>query len=218
VSDRGARSIAEAHAGFLKSLGAEVGSGETEDLTVRQARLLAQPTKIIGKRKAVKSPAVPEVKKIAKTKKSTGPRTVRKRKLLLDVTDEEKEQAEIDDALAKIEAQRKKEVLLKDGYECGIDASAFDDMHSKLPQRNDPHNLLAQQTLYGSVDAQATISTAPGIHFVDVTEDSDRTPFPPPQKSLTNKDISILEPTPDSEDIQPENNQDKPPMLEQKRF
>ncbi|KAK2450190.1 hypothetical protein QL285_009320 [Trifolium repens] len=209
VSDRGARSIAEAHAGFLKSLRAKVGSGKTEDLTVRQARLLAQPTKIIGKRKPVKSPAAPAVKKVAKTKKSTGPRTVRKRKLLLDVTDEEKEQAEIDDALAKIEAQRKKEVLLKDGYDCGIHASTFDDMHSKLPQRNDPHNLLAQQTLYGTADAQASTSIAPVIHSVD--EDSDHTPSPPPQKSPTHNDISILEPTPDSENIQPEKNQDKPP-------
>jgi hypothetical protein len=54
VSDRGARSIDEAHAGFLKSLGAEVGSGETEDLTVRQARLLAQPTKVTKKRKLLR--------------------------------------------------------------------------------------------------------------------------------------------------------------------
>ncbi|KAK2356334.1 hypothetical protein QL285_093676 [Trifolium repens] len=45
-----------------------------------------------------------------------------------------------------------KEELLKDSYECEIDASEFDEMYSKLPQRNDPHNLLAQQTLYGPAD------------------------------------------------------------------
>jgi hypothetical protein len=158
-------------------------------------------------------------------------------------------------------------------------------MYSKLPPRNIPDDVLAQQTLYGSADgkfatyignksafrdyfkrlqhpseipvkrafdrifkgvnsekdltlsknqpsseqfnplqtnpsesqtnsicndaAQATTSTAPVIHSVD--EDSDRTPSPPPQKSPTHNDISILEPTPDSEDIQPEKNQDKPP-------
>ena len=68
MSDRDARRIPEAHAGFLKSLGAEVGSGETQELTVRQSRILAQPTKILAKRKAVKSPAVSESKKVAKTK------------------------------------------------------------------------------------------------------------------------------------------------------
>jgi hypothetical protein len=153
VSDRGARSIAEAHAGFLKSLGAEVGSGESQDLTIRQSRILAQPTKILTKRKAIKSPAASGSKKVAKTKNSTGPRATRKpRKLLLELTEEEKEQAERDAAVAKVEALKEKEVLLKDGYECGIEAEEFDDMHSKLPQRNDPHNLLAQQTLYGPAD------------------------------------------------------------------
>jgi hypothetical protein len=44
-----------------------------------------------------------------------------------------------------------------------------------------------------------------------VNEDSDRTPSPPPEKSLTNKAISILEPTPESEDRQPENTQEKSP-------
>ncbi|KAK2434972.1 hypothetical protein QL285_020066 [Trifolium repens] len=288
VSERGARSIAEAHAGFLKSLGAEVGTGETQDLTVRQARILAQLTKIIAKRKAVKSPAVPESKKVAKTTKSTGPRATRKpRKLVLEATDEEKEQALKDDVIAKVEALKQKEESLKDGYDCGIDPKVFDDMYSKLPPRNVPDDVLAQQTLYGSVDgkyytyignssafrdyfrrlqhpseipvkrafdrilkgvyskkdlilsknqpsseqfnplqtnpsesqtnsicndaAQATTSTTPFIHSVDVTEDSDRTPSPPPEKSLTNKAISILDPTPDSEDMQPENDQDKPP-------
>jgi hypothetical protein len=57
VSDRDARRIAEAHARFLKSLGAEVGSGETQELTIRQERILAQPTKILAKRKPISSPA-----------------------------------------------------------------------------------------------------------------------------------------------------------------
>jgi hypothetical protein len=303
VSERGARSIARAHAGFLKSLGAEVGSGETQNLTVRQARLLAHPTKIIAKRKAVKSPAVPESKKVAKTKKSSGPRATRKpRKFVLELTDEEKEQAKRDEAIARVEALKKKEELLKDSYECEIDASEFDEMYSKLPQRNDPHNLLAQQTLYGPADgkiptdlgnssafrnvfkrlqypseipvkraldkilkgvcskkdlilsenqpsteqfnplqtnpsesqansicndaAQATTSTAPVIHNVDEDEDSDRTPSPPPQKfeSLINKNLSTLEPSPEPEENQqnddqnephtppPENNQNNPPL------
>ncbi|KAK2389217.1 hypothetical protein QL285_062826 [Trifolium repens] len=290
VSERDARSIAEAHAGFLKSLGAEVGSGESQDLTVRQARILAQPTKIIAKRKAVKSPAVPESKKVAKTKKSSGPRATRKpKKFLLELTDEEKEQAAREAAIASVEALRKKEELLKDSYECEIDASEFDEMYSKLPQRNDPHNLLAQQTLYGPADgkiptdlgtssafrniykrlqfpseipvkraldkilkgvcskndlilsenqpsteqfnplqtnpsesqansicndaAQATTSTAPVIHNVDEEEDSDRTPSPPPQKfeSLINKNLSNLEPSPEPEENQPDDDQNNPP-------
>ncbi|KAK2435567.1 hypothetical protein QL285_020614 [Trifolium repens] len=269
-------------AGFLKSLGADVGTVESQDLTVRQARILAQPTRILSKRKPVKSPAVSESKKVAKTQKNTGPRTTRKRKLVLEATDEEKEQALKDDAIAKVEALKKKEESLKDGYDCGIDPKVFEDMYSKLPQKNVPDDVLAQQTLYGSADgkystyignslgfrdyfrrlqhpseipvkrafdrilkgvyskkdlilsknqpsseqfdplqtnpsecqtnsicndaAQATTSTAPFIHSVDVTEDSDRTPSPPPEKSLTNKDISILDPTPN-----PENDKDKPP-------
>ncbi|KAK2444435.1 hypothetical protein QL285_015462 [Trifolium repens] len=283
VSDRDARNIAEAHAGYLKSLGAEVGSGETQDLTVRQSRILAQPTKIFAKRKAVKSPAEYGSKKAAKTKKSTVPR-----KLLLDLSEEEKERADLDAAIAKVEALKEKEVLVKDGYECGIDAKEFDEMHSKLPQRNDPHNLLAQQTLYGPADgknptylgnssafrnvfktlqhpplipvkrafdkifkgvyskkdlalsenqplsepfntlqtnpsesqtntiyndaAQATTSTAPVIHSVDEDEDFDRTPSPPPQKydSLINKELTILEPSPEPEENQPNDEQNKP--------
>ena len=87
---------------------------------------MAQPTKIIAKRKAVKSPAVPESKKVAKTKKSSGPRATRKpRKFVLELTDEEKEQAKRDEAIARVEALKKKEELLKDGYECGIDESVY---------------------------------------------------------------------------------------------
>jgi hypothetical protein len=205
--------------------------------------------------------------------------------ILEDLTEEEKEEAVVQAALAKVAEFNKKQEALKDGYDCGIDEAAFDDMHKKLPKRNDPHNLLEQQTLYGNETgkfsnflggskglrdyfkrlqhpseipvkrafdrifkgvyskkdlilsknqpsseqfnplqtnpsesqtnsicndaAQATTSTAPVIQSVN--EDSDRTPSPPPEKSLTNKTISILDPTPDSEDRQPENNQEKPP-------
>ncbi|KAK2369748.1 hypothetical protein QL285_082863 [Trifolium repens] len=103
VSDRDARNIAEAHAEYLKGLGAEVGSGETQELTVRQSRILEQPTRIFAKRKAVKSPAESGSKKAAKTKKNIGPRKSRKpkvsKKLLLDLTEEEKE-------LARLEVER----------------------------------------------------------------------------------------------------------------
>ncbi|KAK2429016.1 hypothetical protein QL285_027491 [Trifolium repens] len=285
VCDRDARRIAEAHAGFLKSLGADVGTGESKELTVRQARILAQPTKITAKRKPVKSPADAEKKKVAKTSKNTGPRTTRRRKLVLpDVTDEDKEEALKNDAIALVQALKKKEETLKDSYDCGIDPEVFKDMYSKLPPRA-PDDVLAQQTMYGMTDdkfsnfiggssafrdyfrrlqypseikvkhafdkifegvnskkdltlsknqpsseqfnplqtnpsesqannicndaAQASTSTAPVIQIVN--EDSDRTPSPPPGKSLTNKAISILEPTPESEDRQPENTQEKSP-------
>jgi hypothetical protein len=155
VSDRDARRIAEAHAGFLKSLGADVGTGESKDLTVRQARILAQPTKIIAKRKPVKSPAVAESKKVAKTKKNTGPRTTRKRKLVLsEATDEDKEEALKNDVIVQVEALKQKEETLKDGYDCGIDPKVFDDMYSKLPLRNIPDDVLAQQTMYGLADGK----------------------------------------------------------------
>ncbi|KAK2408976.1 hypothetical protein QL285_044438 [Trifolium repens] len=153
VSDRDARIIAEAHAGFLKSLGAEVGSGETEGLTIRQSRILEQPTRIFLKRKAVKSPAESGSKKAAKTKKTTGPRKPSKPKvtknLLTDLTEEEKEKDDLEAAIAKVNALKEKELELKDDYDCGIDPKEFDDMYSKLPPRNDPQSLADQQTLYG---------------------------------------------------------------------
>ncbi|KAK2443984.1 hypothetical protein QL285_015046 [Trifolium repens] len=113
VSDRYVRVIAEAHAGFLKGLGAEVGSGETEGLTVRQSRILEQPTRIFMKRKAVKSPAESGSKKATKTKKTTGPRKSSKpkvtKKLLTDLTEEEKEKAYLEAAIAKVDALKEKE-------------------------------------------------------------------------------------------------------------
>ncbi|KAK2389517.1 hypothetical protein QL285_063102 [Trifolium repens] len=65
VSDRDARIIAEAHAKFLNDLGAEVGSGETGELSVRQSRILNQPSRVFLKRKAAKSPAKSRDKKVA---------------------------------------------------------------------------------------------------------------------------------------------------------
>jgi hypothetical protein len=138
VSNREARIVAEAHAEFLKGLGDEVGSGETKGLTVRQSRILEQPSRVFLKRKAAKSPAESGSKKAAKSKKNTGPRKPRKPKasktLLLDLTEEEKEKADLEAAIAKVAAFKEKEIELKDGYDCGIDPKAFDEMNSKLPQ------------------------------------------------------------------------------------
>jgi hypothetical protein len=172
VSDRDARNIAEAHAEFLKGLGAEIGSGETQELTVRQSRILEQPTIIFAKRKAVKSPAESGSKKAAKTKKNTGPRKSRKpkvsKKLLLNLTEEEKEQAAMEAAILKVAKLKEKEEKLEDTYECHIDPSQFDEMYSKLPTRNDPQTLATNQKICGPVgNAQATTSTAPVDHSVD---------------------------------------------------
>ncbi|WJX12880.1 hypothetical protein P8452_03332 [Trifolium repens] len=152
VSDSAAKRVIEAHADLLKKLGADVGDGQPTKLTVRQSRILEQPTRVQPiKRKVVKSPAE---KKVAKTQKTTAPRSQKKpraRKVILeDLTEEEKEKADLEAALEKINKFTKKQAELKDGYECGIDESAFDEMHKKLPKRNDPHNLLEQQTLYGN--------------------------------------------------------------------
>jgi hypothetical protein len=105
VSDRNCRKVAEDHAKFLKSLGAEVGSGEVQELTSRQKRMLAPASKVVAKkRKAVKS-LVPVVSKKAKTQ-ATGkaPRKLKLRKLILtDVTEEEKEQVGIEEAVRLVE-------------------------------------------------------------------------------------------------------------------
>ena len=78
VSDSDAKRVIEAHADYLKKLGAEVGTGEPTKLTIRQSRILEQPTRIYpAKRKAVKSPAG---KKVAKTQKTTAPRSTKKPK------------------------------------------------------------------------------------------------------------------------------------------
>ncbi|KAK2433121.1 hypothetical protein QL285_018425 [Trifolium repens] len=150
VRESEAKRVIEAHADFMKQLGADIGDGEPTRLTVRQSRLLEQPLKLGPvKRKAAKSPAG---RKAAKAPKTTAPRTSRKpkvKKLLLDLTEEEKEEAKIQEALAKVAELSKKEEALKDSYDCGIEASAFDNMHKKLPQRDDPHVPLEQQILYG---------------------------------------------------------------------
>ncbi|KAK2451424.1 hypothetical protein QL285_010480 [Trifolium repens] len=204
VSDSATKRVIEAHADLLKKLGADVGDGQPTKLTVRQSRILEQPTRVQPvKRKAIKSPAE---KKVAKTQKVTAPRSQKKpraRKVILeDLTEEEKEKAELEAALEKINKFTKKQDELKDSYDCGIEESAFDDMHKKLPKRNDPHNLLAQQTLYENETAQASTSTGPIIQNLD--EDSDKTPSPPPE-------IPVTETLPISENVQPVNTQEKPP-------
>jgi hypothetical protein len=96
---------------------------------------------------------VKKAAKIPKTTKTTAPRSSKpraKKVILEDLTEEEKEEAVVQAALAKVAEFNKKQEALKDGYDCGIDEAAFDDMHKKLPKRNDPHNLLEQQTLYGN--------------------------------------------------------------------
>jgi hypothetical protein len=104
VSDRDARIVAEAHAQFLKGLGAEVESGEQKGLKVRQSRMLGQPSRVFLKRKAAKSPAESRGKKAAKTKANTGPRKPKasKESLLEDATEEENELAEIEAAIEKV--------------------------------------------------------------------------------------------------------------------
>ena len=292
VRDSEAKRVIEAHADFMKKLGADIGDGEPTRLTVRQSRLLEQPLKLAPvKRKAAKSPAG---RKAAKAPKTTAPRTSRKpkvKKLLLDLTEEEKEEAKIQEALAKVAELSKKEEALKDSYDCGIEASAFDNMHKKLPQRNDPHNTLEQQTLFGpafgkysnfiggssafrdyfrrlqfpskisvkhafdkilkgvnsekvndisenqppseqfnpilSYPSESQINS---IYYaaehastssaqVMLDEDSDKTPSPPPQITITHKEIPTKttpkqtepqnEPQPSFEKVQPENTQEK---------
>ncbi|KAK2444050.1 hypothetical protein QL285_015105 [Trifolium repens] len=286
VSDSEAKRVIEAHADYLKKLGAEVGTGEPTGLTIRQSRILEQPTRIYpAKRKAVKSPAG---KKVAKTQKTTAPKSSKKpkaRKIVMeDLTEEEKENAVLQAALEKVNEFNKKQEALNDGYDCGIDLEVFKDMYSKLPPRSSD-DVLAQQTMCGMADgkfsnfiggssafrdyfrrlqypseikvkhvfdkifkgvnskkdltlsknqpsseqfnpiqtnpsesqannicndaAQASTSTAPVIHSFD--EDSERIPSPPPQKSPTHHDIQILEPTPNSENVQPETTLEKPP-------
>jgi hypothetical protein len=94
----------------LKKLGAEVGDGQPTKLTIRQSRILEQPTRVQPvKRKVVKSPAG---KKVAKTQKTTAPRSSKKpkaRKIILeDLTEEEKEKADLEAALEKINKFNKK--------------------------------------------------------------------------------------------------------------
>ncbi|KAK2414255.1 hypothetical protein QL285_036868 [Trifolium repens] len=292
VRESEAKRVIEAHADFMKQLGADIGDGEPTRLTVRQSRLLEQPLKLAPvKRKAAKSPAG---RKAAKAPKTTAPRTSRKpkvKKLLLDLTEEEKEEAKIQEALAKVVELNKKEEALKDSYDCGIEASAFDNMHKKLPQRDDPHIPLEQQTLYGpafgkysnfiggssafrdyfrrlqfpskisvkhafdkilkgvnsekvndisenqppseqfnpilSYPSESQINS---IYYaaehastssaqVMLDEDSDKTPSPPPQITITPKEIPTKttpkqtepqnDPQPSSEKVQPENTQEK---------
>jgi hypothetical protein len=153
VSDRDVRIVAEAHANFMKDHGAEVGSGETKELTVRQSRLLGEASRVYLKRKATKSPSGPRKQKTAKV--TTGPRKPRRqRKLLVDATNEEKERAELAEDLKKIAALQEKEKKLENTYESGIDQKEFDDMYSKLPPRDDPQTLANQRIIYGPVNGK----------------------------------------------------------------
>ncbi|KAK2442425.1 hypothetical protein QL285_013618 [Trifolium repens] len=190
----------------MKKLGADVGDGEPTKLTVRQSRLLEQPLRIEPvKRKAAKSPTV---KKAAKVQKTTAPRSSKpraKKVILEDLTEEEKEEAVVQAALAKVAEFNKKQEALKDGYDCGIDEAAFVDMHKKLPKRNDPHNLLEQQTLYGNETAQASTSTAPAIQL-SLDDDSDKTPSPPPAQSPNHQEIPTTTPQQDESQNDPQSN------------
>ncbi|KAK2389202.1 hypothetical protein QL285_062812 [Trifolium repens] len=90
VSERDAKNIVQAHVNFLKkNYGADVANEEMEGLTVRQKRLLGTASRVFLKRKATKSPSGPRQTKAVKVK--TGARKPRrKRKLLMDATEEEK--------------------------------------------------------------------------------------------------------------------------------
>ncbi|KAK2415967.1 hypothetical protein QL285_038404 [Trifolium repens] len=222
VRDSEAKRVIEAHVEFMKKLGADVGDGEPTKLTVRQSRLLEQPLRIEPvKRKAAKSPTVKKAAKIPKTTKTTAPRSSKpraKKVILEDLTEEEKEEAVVQAALTKVAEFNKKQEALKDGYDCGIEESAFDDMHKKFPKRNDPHNLLEQQTLYGNETAQASTSTAPAIQL-SIDEDSDKTPSPPPEKSPNHQEILTTtpqqeepqnDPQPNSEIVHSVNTQEQP--------
>ncbi|KAK2374095.1 hypothetical protein QL285_075079 [Trifolium repens] len=159
VSDSEARKIIEAHAEYLKKLGAEVGTGEPTGLTVRQSRILGQPTRVQSvKRKAVKNPAG---KKVSKTQKTTVPKPTKRskaRKLVLhDLTEEEKEKADILAAVEKVEKLKEKEKSLKDTNESGIEAKEFDDMYNKLnlSERDALRNMSSSFQLYGPTDGKS---------------------------------------------------------------
>ncbi|KAK2396574.1 hypothetical protein QL285_058222 [Trifolium repens] len=159
VSDSDARKVIEAHAEYLKKLGAEVGTGEPTELSIRQSRILEQPTRVYpAKRKVVKSPVG---KKVAKTQKTTAPRSTKKpkaRKIVLkDLTDEEKEKADFQAALEKINQFNKKQEALKDTYDSGIEAKEFDDMYSKLnlSERDALRNMSDSVGMYGPVDGKS---------------------------------------------------------------
>ncbi|WJX83218.1 NADH:ubiquinone reductase (H(+)-translocating) [Trifolium repens] len=209
VRDSEAKRVIEAHAEFMKKLGADVGDGEPTKLTVRQSRLLEQPLRIEPvKRKAAKSPTVKKAAKVQKTIKTTAPRSSKpraKKVILEDLTEEEKEEAVVQAALAKVAEFNKKQEALKDDYDCGIDEAAFVDMHKKLPKRNDPHNLLEQQTLYGNETAQASTSTAPAIQL-SLDDDSDKTPSPPPAQSPNHQEIPTTTPQQDEPQNDPQSN------------
>jgi hypothetical protein len=115
------------------------------------------------KRKAAKSPEESGSKKVAKSKKNTGPRKPRKpkvsKKLLVNLTGEEKEKAEIEAAILKVAELQNKEKDLEDTYDCGIDPKAFVEMNSKLPPRNDAQTMAATLKIYGPIDNSKSSDT-----------------------------------------------------------
>jgi hypothetical protein len=189
VSERDARKIVEAHADYLDKLGAEVGSGEPTDLTVRQMRILEKPSASVGqvKRKADKSP----VQKLTKVKKTSVPRKQRTEKIkLTSLTKDEIEMENQKRDIELVEAFNKKEESLEGTNLSGIDPKEFDKMYEDmdLKTRQELLNKSERVTLYGPVNAQASGSTAPIIQNLNMDDDSDRTPSPPPTLNNQEKD------------------------------
>jgi hypothetical protein len=98
---------------------------------------------------------------VAKTQKTTAPRSAKKpraKKIVMkDLTDEEKEKADFQAALEKVEQFNKKQEALKDTYDSGIDPKEFDDMYHKLnlPERDALRNKSSSFELYGPVDGKS---------------------------------------------------------------
>jgi hypothetical protein len=133
------------------------------------------------------------------------------RKVLLDATEEEKEQAEIEAAILKVAELKEKEKDLEDTYDCDIDPSEFDDMHDKLPKK-DAQQTLELQKIYKDMD-NAT-GDASNIHKVNDDEDSEATPPPhtPSPRKITSPEKSIFYISPNTLKLeaQPETDQSKP--------
>jgi hypothetical protein len=113
VNDSEAKKVVEIHVKLLESLGAKVNSDEDQEVIARQKRMQEPPSKVVPvKRKAVKSPGKVVSKKVKtqaapKTKTQGSGKAPRKFKLkklnLTDVTEEEKEQVGIEEAVRLVE-------------------------------------------------------------------------------------------------------------------
>jgi hypothetical protein len=143
VNDSEARKVVEIHVKLLESLGAKVNTDEDQEAVDRQKRLQEPPSKVVPvKRKAVRSPGKAVSKKVktqaAPKTKSQGsgkaPRKLLVKKIrFADATEEEKEQADMDEAIRLVEERKKKDILLKDSYDSGMDPKDFDEMYQKIP-------------------------------------------------------------------------------------